>query len=79
MAKKRDPQEEIRKSAVEAERKQQVKDEFQRYLKESGLAQGQESIESFTISRTRNGAENYKGFTERELIEILGGKVPPYY
>jgi guanylate kinase len=79
MTRKKDPQKEINERYWKNQKTIQIKEEYQLFLKNEELKNSQTSIEKFTIPRTLNGQKEYKGFTERELIKILGGVIPDYY
>lgn len=56
-----------------------IKEEYEDFLKKEGKENTPDNAHLFAIKKISSGAHDYFGFTERELIKLLAGKLPFMY
>ncbi len=83
MSRKKDKQAEINerswKNLIKSQNEQQIRTEYDKYLKDNGEKPSLEQADLFAIAKTRAGREKYLEFTEREIILLLAGELPFMY
>jgi hypothetical protein len=62
----------------DAMKKNQIKEEYKRFLANSGEEDNSTSAHIFAMKMVA-GNHNYQGMTERELILFLAGELPEMY
>jgi len=56
----------------------QIRLEYEKYLSEEGLENNPDSA-SYFAAREISGGYSYRGYSERDLIILLAGKLPPMW
>lgn len=57
----------------------QIRDEYNRYLIEEKKEPSSDQAHLFAIKKTGADTRKYFGFSEREIVEMLGGEIDLWY